>query len=193
MPRQDEFDDVDDYRDDFSAERPRKTTNPALTVALVLGGGLLLGLLVCGGFVAVFLFRGADAPAPMAAQRVDVANPAAMRPAEPQPGLDPVPAEPEAGATNPAPLSQQDFERKVKDKSRKEVIAAVGQPNEIREKVLEHGTVVVGGKETGERVPYIFDWWTYRDRVINEATGKPYPVVRVRFNEDGKADFILYR
>jgi hypothetical protein len=90
-------------------------------------------------------------------------------------------------------LSQQDFERKVKDKTQKEVIAAVGRPNETRERVLEHGPVFEGGKDTGERVPYHFDWWTYRERVINAATGKPYPAVRVRFNEDGKADLILYR
>jgi len=193
MPRRDDSDDFDDYRDDFSAERPRKTTNPALTVALVLGGVLLVGLLVCGGFAAVFLFRGADPPPPMVAQRANLDNPAAMQPADPLPNLDPVMAQPEPGATKPVAISQQDFERKVRDKTRKEVIAAVGRPNEVREKVVEHGTVVVGGKETGERVPYQFDWWTYRDRVINEATGKPYPAVQVRFNENGKADLILFR
>jgi hypothetical protein len=80
----------------------------------------------------------------------------------------------------------------VRDKTRNEVVAAVGRPNETREKVLQYGPVFAGGKDTGERVPYYFDWWIYRDRVVNEGTGKPYPAVRVRFNENGKADLIVY-
>jgi hypothetical protein len=189
MPQRDDLGEADDYRDDFSSDRPRKTTNPALVVGLVLGGVLLLVLLVCGGFAAVFLFRGADAPPAMAVQQAAVAD-AAIRQPDPVPG--PEPAMPEPGATKPATLSRKDFEGKVRDKTRNEVIAAVGRPNETREKVLQYGPVFEGGKDTGERVPYYFDWWIYRDRVINEATGKPYSAVRVRFNENGKADLIAY-
>jgi hypothetical protein len=189
MPQRDDLGEADDYRDDFSSDRPRKTTNPALVVGLVLGGVLLLVLLVCGGFAAVFLFRGADPPGPMAVQQAAVAD-AAIR--QPDPVLGPEPAVPDAGATRPTTLSRKDFEDKVRDKTRNEVIAAVGRPNETREKVLQYGPVFEGGKNTGERVPYYFDWWIYRDRVINETTGKPYSAVRVRFNENGKADVIAY-
>ena len=52
-------DEEDDYGDDTP---PRKSTNPALVIGLVLSG-LLVGLVVCAG-LAMFVFWAAPSPAP---------------------------------------------------------------------------------------------------------------------------------
>ena len=59
MARDRSHDEEDDYRDDT---RPRRSTNPALVIGLVLGG-LLVGLVVCAG-LAMFVFWATPSPAP---------------------------------------------------------------------------------------------------------------------------------
>ena len=61
MPR-DRFGDADDPRGG-SPVPPRKGATPALIIALVAGGVLLLSLIVRGGLMALFWTRGTEAAA----------------------------------------------------------------------------------------------------------------------------------
>jgi len=90
-------------------------------------------------------------------------------------------------------LSRKEFEAAVRGMKQNEIVAAVGRPDETREQVPEPGAVAApDGRGKGERATERFDWWVFRDRVKNDATGKPYDSVRVRFGADGKADRIEY-
>jgi hypothetical protein len=174
----DHFDDEDDvYGHTSPPAKPRKATNSALLVAMMLGGALLVGLLLCGGLM--FLFRGAMPPEPP----VKVADAVAVRPDNAPDGqMQPT-------RKRSATLSRKEFESKVQGKTRDEVMAAVGGPDAMQMSVP--GGDEPGGGDAGGLVPAVH-WWVYRDRVVNEATGKPYPTVRVRFNDSGKVDRIEY-
>ena len=89
-------------------------------------------------------------------------------------------------ANKPVTFTRKQFEDKVRGKTREEVIAAVGRPDETREKVAGEDLRPAGGALLQ------YDWWIFRGRVMNDATAKPSQVA-VRFNYDGKADRFEYR
>jgi hypothetical protein len=181
MPRDGFGDQRDDYADDPRPPRSQ-SSNSGLIIGLLVGGGLLV-VLVCGGTLA-YLFM-AHAPARQ--------QPAATVRAEA------IPAEhaPDPAALGPARanrrvMSKVDFESAVRGKTRDEITAAVGQPNLTRKQVPEKAKVArPGGQDTGEQITFYYDWSEFHNRVINPDTGKPYPVVKVRF-DGGKADRIEY-
>jgi hypothetical protein len=178
----------DDPRDDYPA-RPERSGSSGLLVVLLVAGGLLV-LVVCGGGLA-FLFMARTA---VRDQNVVVAErQEAIAEANQAEMLAPAPKAAVAKAAERLVLARKDFEAAVRGKTRDEVTAAVGKPDETRERVPEYGKVATpGGPATGEKIALSYDWWVFKGRVSNEATGKPYPAVRVRFGPAGKADLIEY-
>ena len=153
MPR-DRDDDGDDY---LPFPQQHKGTNPTLIIALVVGGVLLLGVLVCGGLIAMFAWRtgpqAADQPAPAVEEQA--ADPAALGPTR-------------AGrkeGTNRT-YTRDEFKTLVMGKTEAEVIAAVGRPD--------------SSSQDGDRIK-----WTYRKRTIDPATGQVDAAIFVQFT-DGK-------
>jgi hypothetical protein len=187
MPRARFEDDPRD--DDFPARRGR--SNSGLLIGLLVGGGILV-VLVCGGGLAAFFFartavreREADARAEVQAVRQAdrrvVADAAERAVPNPQPADRPL-------------LSRKDFEAAVRGKTRDQIIAAVGRPDETREQTERGKVLTPGGRDTGERIgSWTVEWWVYRDRVANDATGKPYPTVRVRIGPQETGDMVEYR
>jgi len=102
-------------------------------------------------------------------------------------GKPPKPAE--AGPRLPAGvISRQEFEAAVRGKTRDQVTAAVGRPDETREKVPA-GTYNAG---LGQKLTFTYDWWYYKGRVMNDATGRPYAAVGIRFGGGGTVEQIEY-
>jgi hypothetical protein len=179
----------DDPRDDDFPARPARSGNGGLLVVLLVAGALLV-VVVCGGGLA-FLFmartavREQDVAVAERQEAIAEANQAEIRAQAPKAAA--------AKGTARAPMARAAFEAAVRGKKQDEVVAAVGRPDETREQVPEPGGVLQpGGRDKGEKAADRFDWWVFRDRVKNEATGKPYASVRVRFGPDGKADRIEY-
>jgi hypothetical protein len=85
-------------------------------------------------------------------------------------------------------MSKKEFETAVGGKTRDQIAATVGRPDETREKVRGESF------NTGPagNITWVYDWWLFHDRVLNDATGRPYAVVAIRFNYDGKADRVEY-
>jgi hypothetical protein len=142
----DRYGEEDDYRDDHPS-RPRPSTNPALIVGLILGG-VVLGVLVCGGLFAMMAFRGGGAQVPQAQvadeTTVDVGP-------ENEVDINPLGGK-EGDATKV--YSRDEFKRLVLGKSPEEVIAAVGRPASFH-------------NEDDEPIR-----WHYSQRALNPATGK---------------------
>src|SRR5262245_23075076 len=57
MPRRDDLDDADDHVDDRRLAHPRRKTNPFLVAIIILLGGTLLVVTVCGGLIAFMMSR----------------------------------------------------------------------------------------------------------------------------------------
>jgi hypothetical protein len=152
----------------------------------------LLGVVVCGGGLAfMFMARTAvrEQQVAVAEQQAAIAeaNAAEVRAEAANAGA--VKGGPGAAAV----LSRKEFEAAVRGKTKDEVVAAVGRPDETRELVPEPGGAGrPGGRGKGDLAADRFDWWEFRDRVRDEAAGKPYAAVRVRFGADGTADRIEY-
>jgi hypothetical protein len=163
---------ADDDRDDGPPDRSRNNTPLLLT--LLLGGGILLLVLVVGGGLVAYLAIGrAKARADAAYARAEAAEAAARAPDFREPDLHGGAAAnvPPVAAPPARPvLSRQDFEAAVRWKNGDQIIAAVGRPDDTRD----------GGGVTTK-----FEWWIFRGRVMNPATGKPYPVASVQM-EYGK-------
>jgi hypothetical protein len=181
----------DDPPDDHFPARPGPAGNGGLLVVLLVAGALL-GVVVCGGGLAVLLVARTavrDQQAEVAERQAAVAeaNRAEVRAEAAKAGAA-------KGGPGGAPVvSRKEFEAAVRGRKRDEIVAALGRPDETRERVPEPGRVPgPDGRDTGERLADRFDWWVFRDRVRNEATGKPYATVRVRFGPDGTADRIEY-
>jgi hypothetical protein len=182
MPRPN---DRDEYDRDDPRPRPKKS-NTGLIIGLVVGGGLLM-LLVCGG---ALVLLGWVAMPRGAMQQNPPADATAVQPA----GKAELVAAPEPAAKPPAArpsMSRAAFETAVRGRTRDEVIAAVGRPDETRERVP--GEVLRGAGPLGGNITLQYDWWHFHDRVTNDATAKPYTLVRVRFSYDGKADRFEYQ
>ena len=174
----------DDPRDDDFPHRPQGSGN-GLLVGLLVAGGLLV-VLVCGGGLA-FLFLARTAVREEAAVVAD--RQAAI---QAENAAEARVAEGKAGGMRPR-LSRTDFEAAVRGKTRDEVTKAVGRPDRTREEIHEPGSVAKEGKGAAPVVTARFDWWVYRDRVTDEATGKPYAEVSVRFGPAGQADRFEYK
>jgi hypothetical protein len=188
MPRRDhdDLDDADDvggdYREDFPPARPRKSANAGLILGLVVGGGVLLVLLMCAGAIALFAWRAAPVPvannapelgpAEMVAEgRPDRANMTAARP-DARKGQPPENRANEK-KTDAAPklLSRADFEAAVLQKTKKQIIDAVGRPDDTTDNVPRPVAKNVSS--------LLVEYWYFHDRVLHADTGKPYPVARV--------------
>ena len=113
----DRFPDEDDmYGDKSTPPRPRKPTNPALVLGLVLGGVLLLVVLICGTFAAMFFMRMDHQARQAAAESAMVETAPPVRP-DNAPGGQVRPMGKGPGA-RPVPYSRKDFEAKVRGKGR---------------------------------------------------------------------------
>jgi hypothetical protein len=88
-------------------------------------------------------------------------------------------------------MTRKAFEAAVRGKTPEQVTAAVGRPDDTREKVPGE-TTFIPGPFGGQSITYGFDWWVYRGRVINEATGQPYRAVAVRFGDGRRVDQFEY-
>ena len=181
----------DDPRDDDVPAPPGRSGGGGLLVVLLVAGALLV-VVVCGGGLA-FLFVARTAVREQQAEvnerqaAIAAANEAEVREEVAKAGAA------KAGPGAAPVMSRKEFEAAVRGKKPDEVAAAVGRPDETREQVPEPGRVLKpDGRDTGERPTLRFDWWVFRGRVRDEATGKPYAAVRVRFGPDGKADRIEY-
>jgi hypothetical protein len=175
----------DDPRDDDFPARPERSGPGGLLVVLLVAGALLV-VVVCGGGLAfLFLARTAvreqDAVVAERQAAVAEANQAEIRAQAPK-------AAAAKGGARPV-MARAAFEAAVRGKTRAEIVAAVGPPDETRDGVP---VLQPDGRDAGKAVAVQFDWWVFRDRVKDEATGKPYATVRVRFGPDGKADRIEY-
>jgi hypothetical protein len=111
------------------------------------------------------------------------------------PGTEP--AGDKAVAAGPAArtgvLSRKDFEAAVRGKTKEQIIAAVGRPDDTHTQREDVKVVTATGEDTGRRMGHVdFEWWVFRGRVLNDATGKPYPEVAVRIGGSDKADLIEY-
>jgi hypothetical protein len=180
---------VDD--DDRDGPPPRSANTP---LVLLFGGVAVVAVLVIGAGAVWVLGVQRQREVRLADERIA----AAVR-AEQQR----LAAEKEAAGRaerGPAPrvvgdrprLGGKDFEAAVRGKTRDEVTKAVGRPDHTREEILEGGRVAQDAKDAGRAVAARFDWWVYRERVTNDATGKPYAEARVRFGADGRADRIEF-
>jgi hypothetical protein len=190
MPGPDSFDDADDYRDDSPRVPPRRQSggNPVLIIALVGGAVLVVALLACGGL----FFLGWRAPQAPERQPDEVAlvEPAGGKagggvaepptvPGKAAPAGPPKPAEPKQVL-----FSRKDFESAVLNKSKQQVIDAVGRPDDTTDNVP---------RPTGRNViSFHSEWWYFRNRVLNPDTGKPYPIARVWIDQGDKAFRIDY-
>ena len=151
-----------------------KTTLTA-TIGIAGFAGLVFGCI--GGGIGGYQIRKGQETAP-------VASTATAAPQAPTgPANSPRPTGRPTG-----PMSRKAFEAAVTGKTQDQIIAAVGRPDDTRERV-PGGSYNAGA---GMKLTFTFDWWVYHNRVINDATGKPYPTVAVRFAMDGKADRFEY-
>ena len=174
----------DDLRDDDLPHQPERSGS-GLLVGLLVAGGLLV-VLVCGGGLA-FLFMARTAVREEAAAVAD--RQAAI---QAENAAEARVADGKAGGMRPV-LSRKDFEAAVRGKTRDEVTKAIGRPDHTREEIHEQGPAGKEVKDAERVVTARVDWWMYRDRVSNEATGKPYAEVRVRFGPTGQADRFEYK
>jgi hypothetical protein len=174
----------DDPRDDYPA-RPERSGNGGLLVVLLVAGALLV-VVVCGGGLA-FLFmartavREQDVAVAERQEAIAEANQAEIRAQAPK-------AAAAKGGARPV-MARAAFEAAVRGKTRAEIVAAAGPPDETRDGLPG---LKPDGRDAGQPVDIKLDWWVFRDRVKDEATGKPYATVRVRFDADGRADRIEY-
>jgi hypothetical protein len=91
------------------------------------------------------------------------------------------------------PMTKKEFEAAVRGKTKDQIITAVGRPDETRENVPQQSRQTTpDGVGAGPGPTFHFDWWVYRGRVMNEATGRPYAEVRVRIGPAGVADIFEY-
>ncbi len=153
----------------YDDERPAKKGN-GLAIGLAIGGGVLALLLVGGCIVGVVFIRGAKKVVEQAESKEQAAGGAAK-------------VEPKAGTPRKV-ISRKEFEAAVSGRTRDQITAVVGRPDDTKDNVPGQGGV--------GRVTFTYNWWYFWDRVANEATGKPYPIVAVRFNANGIADRIDY-
>jgi hypothetical protein len=178
MPRRRYEDD-----DDYLPEPPRRS-NPGLVVGLVVGGAVL-ALVAVGGLAVLFFARAsavrdeAVAARDAEAKRVGLGDEEAARRGR------------ELAREKAAPaMTRSEFEKAVRGKTQAEIIAAVGRPDDTRENVP--GETLRGAGPLGGNITFNYNWWVFRNRVMNEATGKPYATVAIRFGHDGKADRFDY-
>jgi hypothetical protein len=75
--------------------------------------------------------------------------------------------------------SKQDFEQAVLNKSTAEVIATVGRPDD---------TETNNGPSVGLLVTAT---WYYRNRVMNDVTGRPYAYVMVQVQQHKQVDQVI--
>jgi hypothetical protein len=176
----------DDPRDGDVPHRPERAGN-GLLVGLLVAGGLLV-VLVCGGGLA-FLFVARTA---VREEAVAVREREAAIRAENRAEAQMAEAKAAGGVAGMALRSRKDFEGAVRGKTRDEVTKALGRPAHTHEEIHELGPVGPEGRGAGV-VAARFDWWVYRDRVTDDATGKPFAEVRVRFGPTGLADRFEYR
>lgn len=145
-------DDDDDFGDDFP---PSRKSNNGLLIPLAIGGLGLLALLLVGVAVAFFRTR----VAAVQAENIRADEVAARREAVDRPAARPM----------TKLLTQKEFESMVMNKSREQIIASVGRPDDIT-------TEAPNSKAKGVSLSA---YWYFKERVLNEATGKPYPTARV--------------
>lgn len=138
-------------------------------LGLIAVGIVLVAFLACAGVFVVFWH--------FSQQPTSQTNPVATTAAPPIPSVK---------AAAPKLWGRDQFESAVSGKTKEQVIATVGRPDETKE--LPGGSLRDG--ETGVRITFKFEWWEFRGRVQNEVTGKPYPWVRIRFSHDGKVDVV---
>lgn len=178
MPRRDR-----DHDDDFGDDRPRpkRKGNAGLIIGLAIAGGLLL-LLIAGAAAVGIYFLGKRNAGPNG-------GPVAAQAAVPAGGhAEPAPAEVPPGKRV---WSRNDFAVAVEGKTKDEVIAAVGRPDETKESVNDPLIIRGNAKFAPREIERLYDWWLFRDRVMNAITGKPYARVLVRF-DGNKADKVIY-
>jgi hypothetical protein len=182
MPRR-RLDDDDDYADDMDPRPGRRSSGTGLVVGLVVGGALLALLLVIGAGALFFARTAAVRQEAVAARddeskRVGLGDEEAARRGKEL-------ARERGGAAKA--YTRAEFSRLVTGKTGDEIIAAVGRPDETRKNVPGET------KRDGVIVTETHDWFIFRDRVLNDETGKPFWSAEVRFNAKGRADRIDYR
>lgn len=71
-------------------------------------------------------------------------------------------------------FTRKEFEALVIGKTKNQIIAAVGRPDDTTDQVPRHPRVLALHTE----------WWYYHKRVINDDTGNPYSIARVYMTYD---------
>ena len=182
--------------EDEDRDSPRRPSRSSSTpTALIVVGGLLIVVLVaCAGGVWWLLGFQRQRDVQVADERIA----AAVRAEQQRLAGEKVEGVPDLG---PAPRvvgdlprrGRAEFEAAVRGKTREQVVAAVGPPDDVQERVyVEERPPGRGGPGTGTKRGWFADWLVYRGRVTDDATGRAYAQVRVRFGPDGKADRIEY-
>ena len=154
--------------DDFDPRGRSPRSDAALPVGLLVLGGLVVAL-VCGGG-AVWLFTARQQATREADEEIAariVAEQQRMDAAGGRAGPNPNARAPAARSV----VARRAFEAAVRGKTREQVVAAVGPPDADPEG----------------------DDLIYRNRVVDDVTGKVYAEARVRFGPAGRADRFEYR
>ena len=177
------LDDDDDYADDMDPNSDRRRSSSAGWVGGLIVGGVLLALLLIIGVGALFFVRTAAvrqeaiAARDAEAKRVGLGDEEAARR-----GRELVREKGGVAKT----YTRDEFRRLVMGKTGDEIVAAVGRPDDARKDVAGET------RRDGVIVTENHDWWEFRDRVLNDATGKPFSRAAVRFNNKGQADRLDY-
>jgi hypothetical protein len=173
--------------DDDDEPRTRQSNSP-LIVILALVAAFLMLVVVGGGtaaYVMVSRARHAEAVA-----RAEAAESAAR--AQGRQVVNPMGEQLER--VQPAPariLTKKEFEAAVVGHTKDEIIAAIGGPDDTREKILATRVPGAGpGRVSG--VSFSYTWCVFRNRVLNDDTGKLYASVAVRIGPEGKGDLTEY-
>jgi hypothetical protein len=99
----------------------------------------------------------------------------------PQPGQGSKPAI-SADSLKAKVFSKKEFEALVLNKTKQQIIGAVGRPDDTTTDVDRPKGVI----------SFLQEYWYFRDRVLNEDTGKPYRVARVFIKQGDEAYRIDY-
>lgn len=109
---------------------------------------------------------------------------AGCRPPDPKPVAD----MPRPETVRSVTMGKGEFEAAVRGKDRAGVTALVGPPDQVCRDVPGGGQ----DANVAERLYATFDWWAYRNLVVDPATGRPHGATAIRFGPGGTVDRIDY-
>ena len=180
---------MSDSRFEDDRDHPTPTPRGVGPIILLLAAGAVTVVLVCAGGAAWLLWFQRQRDVRAADERIAAAVRAEQVRLAGEKGAPEREVGPAPRVVGGRQLGRREFDAAVRGKSRDQIVAAVGPPEDVRERVY------VEERPPGPRNRvhgWFADWLVFRNRVTDDATGAVYAEVRVRIGPDGKADRIEY-